>query len=171
MQSAEGCRIREMSAGDLARVLEWRNHPDIRRFMLTSHEISIDEHQRWFERASRDEARKLLLAEEGGRAFGFATFEGVQPGGISNWGFYTEPGAPRGSGRRLGIGALRLAFRVYQLHKVCGQALGFNEASIRLHRSLGFRDEGVLREQHFVDGRYHDVICFGLLHREWIDPA
>jgi UDP-4-amino-4,6-dideoxy-N-acetyl-beta-L-altrosamine N-acetyltransferase len=53
------------------------------------------------------------------------------------------------------------------LHKLCGQALAFNERSIRFHQNLGFRREGVLRQQHFDGEQYHDVVCFGLLASEW----
>lgn len=41
--------IRPMVYADLERVLAWRNHPDVRRYMYTQHEITLDEHQRWYE--------------------------------------------------------------------------------------------------------------------------
>lgn len=156
-----------MSANDVELVRMWRNHSDIRRYMLTQHEISHDEHRRWFERASEDPARRLLIVQEGEMAFGFVHFSGVVRGGVADWGFYAAPDAPRGSGRKLGMAALNYAFQTQELHKVCGQALDFNEASIRLHRMLGFQQEGVLRDQHRVGDTYHDLICFGLLRCEW----
>jgi len=167
MPAGEDVRVRPVGEADLARVLAWRNHPDIRRFMLTQHEIPLDEHRRWFERASRDPGRCLLIAEEEGRPLGFVHFIGVAPDGVADWGFYAAPGAPRGSGRKLGEAALDHGFRTLGLHKVCGQALDFNEASIRFHRRLGFREEGVLREQHRLGDAWHDLVCFGLLRREW----
>ena len=35
-------------------VLAWRNHPAVRGFMLTQHEISLDEHRQWFARVKLD---------------------------------------------------------------------------------------------------------------------
>jgi len=168
MSGIDTCRIRAMEFGDLTTVLAWRNHPNVRRHMLTQHEITPEEHERWFVRTSCDRLKKLMIVEEGRRAFGFVQFSGVDAGGIADWGFYIEPGAARGSGRKLGTMALGFAFRDLELHKVCGQALGVNDASIRFHRSHGFQQEGVLRDQRRVDGAYHDLICFGLLRHEWV---
>ena len=168
MCGIDTCRIRPMNADDLVDVLTWRNHPDIRRYMLTQHEITLDEHRNWFERASKDAARGLLIVEENDHPLGFVHFSGVAPSGVAAWGFYAVPEAPKGSGRKLGITALKFAFGSLDLHKVCGQALGFNKASIHFHQILGFQQEGVLRDQHWVAGGYHDMICFGLLNHEWV---
>lgn len=162
-----GVRVRRVAEGDLSSVLAWRNHPDVRKFMLTQHEITLEEHLRWFERASRDPGRCLLIAEEEGRPLGFVHFTGVGPDGVADWGFYAAPEVPRGSGRKLGEAALDHAFQALGLHKVCGQALGFNEASIRFHLRLGFQQEGVLRRQHRLGDAWHDLVCFGLLREEW----
>lgn len=167
MNSFEACCIRPMKADDLERVLMWRNHLNIRRFMLTQHEITLGEHRQWFARASMDPRRRLLIVEEKGMALGFVHFSGVASGGVSDWGFYATPDAPPGSGRKLGITALNFAFQQLELHKVCGQVLDFNDVSIRFHRMLGFQQEGVLRDQHRIDDAYHNLICLGLLSHEW----
>lgn len=164
---AEICQIRLMVNADLERVLAWRNHSEVRRYMLTQHEITLDEHRQWFERNSQDPMRRLLIVEEDDMALGFVHFKGVESGAISDWGFYAAPGVQKGSGRKLGMKALNFAFQELELHKVCGQALAFNEASVRFHRKLGFQQEGVLRQQLQIDGTYHDLICFGILHDEW----
>lgn len=166
-ESVPTCRVRPMADADLALVLNWRNHPDIRRFMLTQHEISMEEHRRWFAKASRDPLRTLLLVEEGATPLGFVHFNGVVPGGTADWGFYVVPGAPKGSGRKLGGAALKHAFTVLGLRKVCGQALAGNEASIGLHRSLGFRDEGMLQNPGSDSEGGRELLCFGLSSQEW----
>ena len=170
MHEFESCLIRPMQRQDLERVLDWRNHPDIRRVMLTQHEITLPEHRVWFERSSADPAKRLLIVEEHGVPLGYVHFIGVATGAAADWGFYAAPDADKGSGRKLGRAALHFAFQGLGLHKVCGQALSFNHASVRFHRSLGFQQEGVLREQHLLGNAYHDLICFGLLRHEW-NPA
>jgi len=159
--------VRPMNEGDLERVLSWRNHPEVRRYMYTQHEISIDEHARWFARASQDPARHLLVFEIDTTPLGFINIQQIASGGIADWGFYAAPDAPKGTGHALGQAALRYAFEAAGLHKLCGQALALNERSIRFHLNLGFEREGVLRHQHFDGRQYHDVVCFGLLANEW----
>jgi RimJ/RimL family protein N-acetyltransferase len=53
-------------------------------------------------------------------------------------------------------------------HQKCDSACTHdNEASLRLHRKLGFVEEGRRRRQWFFDGRYHDDILFGMTAEEF----
>lgn len=165
--SAIECNVRAMVADDLEAVLEWRNHPEVARYMFTRHKITRSEHLDWFQHASQDPDRHLLIVEEADRPLGFAGFTIAGSKCVADWGFYTVPRSPRGTGRKLGNAVLGYAFARLTLHKVCGRSLAFNSRSIALHKALGFQHEGVLRDQHFDGKRYHDVILFGLLTREW----
>jgi UDP-4-amino-4,6-dideoxy-N-acetyl-beta-L-altrosamine N-acetyltransferase len=156
-----------MADADVERVLAWRNHLEVRRYMYTQHEITLDEHQRWFERTRQDPRKHLLIFEADNQALGFVSFSELGSGGIADWGCYVAPDAPKGCGRELGRAALDHAFNDIKLHKVCAQALAYNERSIHFNQSLGFQQEGTLRDQYFGGERYHHVICFGLLSHEW----
>ena len=156
-----------MVVDDLARVLEWRNHPAIRTSMLSQAKIDPDEHRRWFERCLETGSRQLLIFELDGEPKGFVSFNSPDISGVSEWGFYRAPHAPRGTGGKLAAAAIQYGFGGLNLHKICGRTLGGNERSIRFHRKLGFHQEGVLRQQHFDGERYHDIVCFGLLRTEW----
>lgn len=160
-------RIRVMSHADLALVLVWRNHPEIRRYMYTQHEITLAEHQGWFERCLPNPRKHLLIFEINQQPQGFVSFSEAEIGGIANWGFYMAPDAPKGSGLQLGHAALSYAFTEIKLHRINGEALAYNQRSIQFHQKLGFQEEGILRDQHFDGDRYHHVICFGLLCHEW----
>lgn len=167
MNEVSTARVRPMQEGDLVPVLSWRNHLDVRRYMYSQHEITIEEHSRWFAQASIDPQRHLLVFEVNNIPSGFINIHEMAKGGIADWGFYAAPDSPKGTGRALGQAALRYAFSTIGLYKLCGQALAFNERSIRFHLNLGFKREGVLRQQHFDGQHYHDVECFGLLSSEW----
>ena len=53
------------------------------------------------------------------------------------------------------------------LHRVHTGVLPDNPRSIRVLRRLGFRTEGRARQDCRVDGRYRDLILFGLVRREF----
>lgn len=161
------CNIRNMIESDLPLILEWRNHPNVRLFMFTQHEISLAEHTEWFFRAVQDYTRRLLVIEEQGCPIGYVQFSNVVAGGIADWGFYSSPNAKKGTGLKLGTVALDHAFGTLQLHKVCGQAIAGNQASICFHERMGFKREAVLRDQKRINDFYHTLICFGLLASEW----
>jgi RimJ/RimL family protein N-acetyltransferase len=59
------------------------------------------------------------------------------------------------------------AFDELRVHKVTANAYARNEASRRMLASLGFVEEGVGREDAFLDGDYHDTHYFGVLDPEW----
>lgn len=160
-------KLRPMTESDLECVLQWRNHPEVRRYMYTTHEIHLYEHRKWFSGASENPAVELLIYEQDDKAQGFVNITRTRSREVADWGFYLAPAAPRGSGRELGTQTLNHAFEDLGLHKLCGQALGFNERSISFHKRLGFTEEGRLREQHFDGSQFHDVVCFGLLKCEW----
>lgn len=42
-----------------------------------------------------------------------------------------------------------------------------NTRSIRLVQRLGFKKEGVLRQNSYFNGRFRDELCFSLLKHEW----
>ncbi len=156
-----------MHTADLELVLSWRNYIDIRRYMYTQHEISLTEHTNWFNKVSKDNNYNLLIFEIDSKPLGFVNIHQIAQGGIADWGFYTSPDAPKGTGSKLGEHALDYAFNTLQLHKLCGQALDFNEASRKFHKRLGFKEEGVLEQHHFDGQKYHNVISFGLLAHDY----
>ena len=166
-KKAENGLIRKMNEQDIDQVFLWRNHIDVRRFMFSQKEITIDEHRNWFNKVSQEKHRHLLVFEVRGVPSGSVNFSQLNTGLVANWGFYLAPDAPKGTGRKLGLAALDYAFDDLGLHKVCGRALGFNDRSIKFHLSLGFKQEGILKNQHFDGQNFHNIVCFGILAHEW----
>ena len=162
-------RLRKMALSDLEKVLAWRNHDHIRLMMFSTELISLEAHRTWFEKVSVNPNRHLLIYEDEGEARGFVQLICQENSGISEWGFYTDPAAPKGTGKNMAKVVMPYAFQRLNLHKICGQVLSFNQRSVRYHQQLGFKLEGMLREQHYDGQAYHDVMCFGLLKTDWID--
>lgn len=160
-------RLRRMEEKDLNMVRQWRNHYDIRRYMYTQHEISENEHKLWYEKCSVEQNRHLLIFEKNYKPLGFVNFHQIDNGRSVDWGFYLSPEVAKGTGKELANEALAYAFDTQNFHKVCGQAIAYNERSIHLHLRCGFTQEGILREQYFDGEHYHSVKLFGLLKSEW----
>lgn len=156
-----------MDVRDLGMVLGWRNHPKVRSFMFTQHEIGAVEHSSWFSKVHEDSSRRLLIIERNEEPFGFVQFNNVSCGATSEWGFYVSPDAVPGSGRRLGVAAIDHAFKEFGLNKVRGVALENNRASVALHQWLGFVSEGVSRTSHPTGSEDLNVLTFGLLKEKW----
>ena len=62
---------------------------------------------------------------------------------------------------------LRYGFHERRYQKCNSACVHTNEASIVLHKKLGFTEEGRVRRRWFYDGQYHDEILFGMTVEEF----
>jgi RimJ/RimL family protein N-acetyltransferase len=78
-------------------------------------------------------------------------------------------------GQGLGTDAVQTVldacFGGWNLHRVWLRSETWNVRAHRLYERCGFRQEGVLRQAAFLDGRYEDVVLFGLLAEEWAQTS
>lgn len=157
-----------LSNDDLSMILEWRNAPDVRSKMYTSHEISMEEHSAWFERIEEDKTKAYFLAKFNGEPVGVVGFSEINAVyGIATWAFYASPNAPRGTGSLMEFHALEYAFNQLGLHKLRCEVLGFNQVVVKLHKKFGFVEEGRLRDAFYDGDSYHDIVHLGILASEW----
>ena len=62
---------------------------------------------------------------------------------------------------------LRYCFHERRFQKCNSACTEGNEASIALHKKLGFVEEGRRRRQYYLDGRFYDDLLFGLTREEF----
>ncbi|HEY8636440.1 MAG TPA: UDP-4-amino-4,6-dideoxy-N-acetyl-beta-L-altrosamine N-acetyltransferase [Candidatus Limnocylindrales bacterium] len=167
-------QLRPMSLEDSARVLAWRNLPEVAAFMFTDHVISSVEHTAWFAAALADESRRYWIIELEGKPVGLANLYDISPRQKRAYlGLYLADDRVRG----LGVGSatdqflMRHAFEALGLEKLCAEALATNEAGIRVHQHHGFRIDGVLRRHVIKAGERVDVVTMSLLREEWTDRS
>jgi len=130
-----------MREGDLQTVLSWRNSARIRAVSFSDHEIAWEEHVAWYERSRNDDGIQPMLFEWRGKPAGVVNFIGIDRSARwAEWGFYIgDPNAPKGAASAMGFLALDYAFGELGLQKLVGRSLVSNEASVRYHQRLGFR--------------------------------
>lgn len=163
--------LQPLSAAQLSLILPWRNAPAVRRAMYNHHEISIEEHRAWFQRLKRDPSRQWFVYQDCTHTpQGVAYFQDIDTKQASAfWGFYARPCAAAGTGLGILIDALDTGFNCLGLHKLNGEVLADNAASLHLHKKAGFTEEGRFREHHHDGSTRIDIVRFGLLAREWSD--
>lgn len=161
--------LRKISEDDLLSILDWRNSPEVRQHMYSTHIITEAEHQSWYKRMKLDPQSIWYIHEdEHGKPDGVVYFTDYSKDNQNSfWGFYADPAAPKGTGSQLGIEALDEAFKVLNLHKLNAEVLASNLPSLGLHKKLGFSKEGVFRDFHYDGTQYIDVIRLGILSSEW----
>ena len=58
-------------------------------------------------------------------------------------------------------------FSEMNLHKVSLLTYGFNKRAIRSYEKVGFKVEGVLKENIYREGQYHDELIMAIFKEEW----
>jgi RimJ/RimL family protein N-acetyltransferase len=84
---------------------------------------------------------------------------GLYLGDRDNWG--------KGIGSAAVVILLDYSFSVLNLGRVCAYTYAFNPRSRRLMHSVGFVEEGLLREHEIHNGAARDMCVFGMLAREF----
>jgi len=160
--------LRALEVEDLPDILEWRKDPEILRYLDSYAPLSMHEHRRWFEGLQGDRTRSYfgIIAPDDGLA-GVIWLKQI------DWRVRkAEVGIYLGRMRAKGLGTealrqlSRYAFDTLNLHKLWATVFAFNAPSQTLFERCGFLREGVLRDETFKEGRYHDVIRYGLLREE-----
>lgn len=122
---------------------------------------SPDDQRAWLERRSGAHA-VLVAADDDGSVIGFASLSPYRdrPGYATTVedSVYIERGHQgRGVGKAL-LGELLDVARSHGFHAVMARVVGGHDASINLHKSLGFEVVGVEREVGRKFGRWLDVV-------------
>lgn len=169
-------RLRAIEKEDIPRFVPWLNNPEIARYLMIAAPLSLADEEDWFQR---------MRSEQGKRQFVFAidAVDGPAPVHIGNLGLHDIDrlhsqamvgifiGDPAYHGKGYGSDALRTlcrwAFLTQNLHRLYLNVYEFNPRAIRCYEKVGFQVEGRLRQAHFHNGRYWDVLLMAMLREEF----
>jgi aminoglycoside 6'-N-acetyltransferase len=73
----------------------------------------------------------------------------------------------RGYATEAGIALTRYAFTTLGLHRVYADTSADNIRSWRVMERIGLLREGVQRESSLIEGRWHDVVLYGVTVGDW----
>lgn len=160
-------RLRHMLYEELGMVRDWRNAPEVRRAMYTHHEISWQEHEKWWR--DRAYSQHYLIAEDP-NPVGFVSLTNInKEQGTADWAFYKASNAPKGTGTRMERAAIEYAFETLKLERLSCEVLSYNKPVYYLHRKHGFQLEGTLKRAHLFEGERHDIYKLALFKGDWKD--
>ncbi|WP_435196039.1 GNAT family N-acetyltransferase [Natronomonas sp. EA1] len=168
----EGDRVvlRPVEEDDLAFVRDGANDPEIRRAAGgQSFPTNLHAEREYWTDATEDPTAVHLIIEAGGERVGAVELDPLdRETGTATVAYWIASDHRReGYARETLELVCAYVFDECRLHRLQAEVFGFNEASRELLESAGFREEGVHREDDFVDGAYVDTHHFGLLEREW----
>jgi RimJ/RimL family protein N-acetyltransferase len=170
----EGRRInlRAREEEDTPAFHRWFNDPEVTRFVGNGFPaLSMEQQRAFIQKLANDPGRRpySIILKDGSligncemHDFNWTARScviGIVIGEKEYWG--------KGYGSEAVDLMLRIAFDGLNLHKVALTVAAFNERGIRAYRKVGFKEEGRLRDDRFVDGQFHDTLVMSVLEAEW----
>ena len=161
-------KLRRMNTRDLDLVLEWRNHPNVRKNMYNQTVITETEHKIWWDKICKNNTYRYLIYEYRGFPSGVVSFKDINFNHRhSSWAFYASPKAPRGTGARMEYLALEYAFEKLSLLKLFCEVLSYNTAVISMHKRFGFQQEGRFISQYLEGDNSWDIVRLAIFKSDW----
>jgi RimJ/RimL family protein N-acetyltransferase len=173
-----GPRLRFVALGPehFEAVQRWRSDPEVTRYWITQEVPDADAIRQWYARNQADGALVWAILSDD-EPVGYVTlFElddvnrkaelALMIGERSTWG--------QGFAKEALTTILRHAFTPKDagglgLHKVWLAVFAENTAARRAYARIGFREDGVLRDDMFRDGAWHDQMLMSVLEDEFMD--
>jgi RimJ/RimL family protein N-acetyltransferase len=164
--------FRPLERTDAALVQPWFNDPEVTRQLLMFRPVSLHAEETFLEGLAKSETdlAVMIVVRETDRPIGtVALHAGREPHRQARFGLCIGAKDEWGKGYGTEATALMvdLAFDTLNLHRVWLHVLEYNKAGLRTYQKVGFREEGVLRQSHFAEGRYWDTIAMAILRDEW----
>ena len=168
MIEGEHIIITGMTKEALPLTLEWVNDPEYKYYNGTVFPISEFEHYKFMENKIMSHHDKVFLIreKETNREIGFIGLKNTDLIN-SNAEIYGSIGKIRDEkennyGKGYGSEAFRVfsdfAFNTLNLHKIYSKVYSYNIRSQKAFVKAGFCCEALLKEHHFIQGRYQDII-------------
>jgi RimJ/RimL family protein N-acetyltransferase len=172
-------RLRALNKDDLPLFVTWLNDPEVTSGLMHYLPFSIEDEIAWFDgmRKKPLEERPLMIEvniDQDWLPIGdLGIFDidwrirsaelGIVIGNKEYWnkGYGTEA---------IGV-ILEHGFQTLNLNRICLKVYKTNLRAIRAYEKAGFKHEGKLRQGHFQDGQYVDVILMSILKSEWRDSS
>jgi diamine N-acetyltransferase len=168
-------RLRAIEKEDLPHFVVWLNDPEVRRNLQFFQPLSLAQEEEWFKGILQQpvEEQPLMIEikiAEGWQSVGNvgllkirnadrAAEIGIFIGEIKFWG--------QGYGEEVMRLMLNYGFKELNLNRIYLRVYETNLRGIHSYEKAGFKLEGRLRQDRFMDGKYIDVLLMSVLRSEF----
>lgn len=133
--------------------------------------VSIEEEEKWISKAEArsDEANMIVCRKAGSKPIGLISVKDIRERVASahvtiilareHW--------DKGFGQEAMEGLLSFLFDRMNMHRIWLRVAESNKRAIRCYEKCGFVREGVLREDHFQDGKWRDSFLMAILAEDF----
>ena len=129
----------DLSLDEKKMVLEWRNHPNIQKWMFTQEPLSLQDHLNYIDSLSSREDRAYFLVKRDSENIGVIDFTNIDHNmKTAELGIYANP-AIKGVGRLLMIEIIDYVFNTLHIDTLISEVFEENELALKLYKRCGFK--------------------------------
>jgi RimJ/RimL family protein N-acetyltransferase len=164
--------LRPLDLADAPTLTTWMNDPEVTRYLIIHRPLMLLAEEAFLRKMSESE-RDIVLGIVTREPEQFIGVTGLHQLDVRNRHvqFGIVVGEKSAWGQGYGTEATRLmvryAFDTLNLNRACLHVYEYNERAVRAYQKAGFRTEGRLRQDRFLDGRYWDTFVMAVLREEW----
>ena len=163
--------LRPMTEEDAELIVEWRNKPELKRFFISQADFTIEGHLKWF-RTMKESGRAcqmMIIDKKDDRPLGSVDIKDIDhTHHKGEYGIFIGEEAARGRG--IGTEAAKLmiqyGFEKLGLHRIYLRALAGNKQAIRSYEKAGFEQEGYLKDDVCINGKFVDIVWMAIVNKE-----
>jgi UDP-4-amino-4,6-dideoxy-N-acetyl-beta-L-altrosamine N-acetyltransferase len=157
----------------MPQLVEWRNIPEYRKYYREYREANLEDQLNWYNNIMMKDPNwhhfVVKPLNNLNKIIGVVFLNHIHPiyrtgeFGISLSDFSYQG---KGYGKDMLLTLIKYGFKELNLNRIWCEVYS-NNNSIHLYRKIGFKDEGILRQHVFKDGKYLDSHMLGMLKSEY----
>lgn len=169
--STDKIYLRHITLEDTEMVLRWRNSDLVKQYFIYREDITADEHINWMQTKVKTGkvCQFIIYLKESNMPIGSVYLQSIDDvHKNAEYGIFIGDvdALGKGYGSDAANLALEYAFDVLKLHKVYLRVLNNNDRAIKSYEKVGFKVEGILKEEIFIDGDYIDVVRMAVVKED-----
>ena len=167
---ALGVELKPLESDDLEDLAVWRQHPDNFGFFTGHIPITVSGQKDWYQSYLRNDNDMIfVISDSDGRRFGTVGLSSIdhknQKAEFGRFLIGDSEMRGKGYGKEALNKLIEFGFCELNLHKIYLRVFADNEGAISLYEQVGFSREGLLRDDHFSNGRWRDVVLMAIFRR------
>jgi len=163
--------LRAIEISDLKLIQSWRNMPSIQHFVREYREMSMTNIEKWYNSVSNSKEFLFFIIEDLKEnpigVAGLTYIDLINKHADLHLGLYEKPWGDNLYGTATINTMLDYGFNYLNLNKIYAEIYSIDHAKLKLFKSNKFKQDAVLREHYYHNGKYEDSHILSILKSEY----
>ena len=163
-------KIREHTKEDIPLRVKWLNNPKVNKLIgdEPGKETDLQKQKDWFDNYEKDENKKFFTICDNELPIGIVGLSNISENN-KNADLFIAIGEDEYRGKGFGKESMKwilnFAFEELKLNKVNLGVFEENESAVMLYKNIGFEIEGIMKEEVYFDGKFHNFLSMAIFKR------